>query len=326
MEWLTRTEFWAMFMTLTGLEIILGIDNVIFHSLTIARLPLKYQKKARIAGMSLAVLMRFLLLGGILWFMGVSKALLVVLGAEISARDVVLIGGGLFLVIKSCLELCHSESSRPLSKKEMNARPEAAGIVSCVVQIVILDIVFSLDSVITAVGMVNDVRAIMLAIVVSVAVMMFFSDAIGKFLQARKRVRTLAFCFIALVGAVLLAEGFDVVVPKTHIYVAFGFALLIEFGLSKFRINKQLKGKDSKSSKIGNAVLSRTRFHYASIIPAGAPLPEPVCESTLGLPSILGPTCQCKNPLSYGFCVQCGDGLGIVSLDLGKLDYPLAAR
>ncbi|MBI2811757.1 MAG: TerC family protein [Candidatus Melainabacteria bacterium] len=315
MEWLTRTEFWAMFLTLTGLEIVLGIDNVIFHSLTIAKLPFKYQKKARIAGMSLAVLMRFVLLAGIVWFMGISKALLVVLGEEISARDIVLIGGGLFLVIKSCLELCHSDSAKTDHKKVTKPRPDTAGIIGCIIQIVILDIVFSLDSVITAVGMVNDMRAIMLAIVVSVAVMMFFSEAIGKFLQARKRVRTLAFCFIALVGAVLLAEGFDVVVPKSHIYVAGGFALLIEYGLSRLRAATKKKTKTSPSSP---AVWSPPRFHYAATVLAGAPAPEPISEM---IPVL---SCQCKNPLSYGFCVDCGDGLGTHSLDLGKLDYALA--
>ncbi|CAN5444667.1 TerC family protein [soil metagenome] len=315
MEWLTRTEFWAMFLTLTGLEIVLGIDNVIFHSLTITKLPLKYQKKARVAGMSLAVLMRFLLLAGIVWFMGISKALLVVLGAQISARDIVLIGGGLFLVIKSCLELCHSDGAKPHRKSATETGSEAAGVIGCIIQIVILDIVFSLDSVITAVGMVNDMRAIMLAIVVSVVVMMFCSDAIGKFLQAHRRVRTLAFCFIALVGAVLFAEGFDVVVPKSHIYVAGGFALLIEYGLSRLGTGKQEKTNRSPRS---TAFLSRPRFHYAATVPAGAPAPEPIFE----IPSLFA--CDCGNSLSYGFCLDCGDGLGTVSLELGKLDYPLA--
>jgi predicted tellurium resistance membrane protein TerC len=317
MEWLTKTEFWAMFLTLTGLEIVLGIDNVIFHSLTIAKLPLKYQNQARVAGMSLAVLMRFFLLAGIIWFMGITKALLVVLGAEISARDIVLIGGGLFLVVKSCLELCHSDSSKPDRKKTTAGEPDAPDIISCIVQIVILDIVFSLDSVITAVGMVSDMRAIMLAIVVSVVVMMFFSDAIGKFLQARKRVRTLAFCFIALVGAVLLAEGFDVVVPKSLIYTAGAFALLIEYGLSRLRTDVKEKIKGSPTS---TAALPRPRFHYSATVPAGAPFPEPISEIT----SIL--SCQCENPLSYGFCVDCGDGLGTITLDLGKLDYTLAVN
>ncbi len=318
MEWALRTEFWATFLTLTGLEIVLGIDNVIFHSLTIAKLPPQYQKKARVFGMSLAVLMRFVLLACIIKFMGISKALLVVLGQEISARDIVLIGGGLFLVIKSCLELCHNDNSVSHNKKSSQTGLKTASVISCIVQIVVLDIVFSLDSVITAVGMVNDVRAIMLAIVVSVTVMMFFSNAIGNFLLARKRMRTLAFCFIALVGAVLLAEGFDFVVPKNHLYVAAGFALLIEYGVSRLRATKKDK---TKSSPVAKAILSRPRFHYESIVPAGAP-PTPL-EPISELSSTL--SCQCENPLSYGFCVECGDGLGSISLDLGRLDYQLAS-
>lgn len=316
MEWALRTEFWATFLTLTGLEIVLGIDNVIFHSLAIAKLPIEYQRKARILGMSLAVLMRFVLLGCIIKFMGISKALLVVLGEEISARDIVLIGGGLFLVIKSCLELCHSSNAAPRHKKGAETRLKTSNIISCIVQIVVLDIVFSLDSVITAVGMVNDVRAIMLAIVVSVTVMMFFSNAIGSFLLARQRMRTLAFCFIALVGAVLLAEGFDFVVPKNHLYVAAGFALLIEYGVSRFCATKK---QQRKTSSLSLPVLSRPRFHYAATIPAGAPAPEPELEMGTTL------SCRCNSPLSYGFCVECGDGLGSISLELGRLDYPLAS-
>lgn len=325
MEWALRTEFWATFLTLTGLEIVLGIDNVIFHSLTIAKLPIEYQKKARILGMSLAVLMRFLLLACIIKFMGISKALLVVLGEQISARDMVLIGGGLFLVIKSCLELCHTEDSKPHRKKVTEASLGPAGVISCIIQIVILDIVFSLDSVITAVGMVNDVRAIMLAIVVSVTVMMFFSNTIGNFLQARKRMRTLAFCFIALVGAVLLAEGFDFVVPKNHLYVAAGFALLIEYGVSRFCATKNAKAKTSSPPA---AFLLRPRFHYEAVVPAGAPFPEPEfelqCENVSAIERSSSLACRCNNPLSYGFCVSCGDGLGTVSLELGKLDYQTA--
>ncbi|MBS1955398.1 MAG: TerC family protein [Cyanobacteria bacterium SZAS-4] len=325
MEWALRTEFWATFLTLTGLEIVLGIDNVIFHSLTIAKLPIEYQRKARILGMSLAVLMRFVLLGCIIKFMGISKALLVVLGQEISARDIVLIGGGLFLVIKSCLELCHSEESPPRRKKGTDTRLKTAGIISCIIQIVILDIVFSLDSVITAVGMVNDVRAIMLAIVVSVTVMMCFSNTIGNFLAARKRMRTLAFCFIALVGAVLLAEGFDFVVPKNHLYVAAGFALLIEYGVSRFCAKKRSKTKTSSASV---PALSRPRFHYAATVPAGAPAPEPECEpESVSEPEVISSnlSCHCNSHSGYGFCIECGDGLGSIALELGRLDYPLAS-
>jgi predicted tellurium resistance membrane protein TerC len=314
MDWLLRTEFWAMFRTLTGLEIVLGIDNVIFHSLTIAKLPLKLQKKARIAGMSLAILMRFALLAGIIWFMGVSKALLVVLGQEISARDIVLIGGGLFLVIKSCLELSHNagfdgRTGRALRKKAKDVQPNRAGIISCVIEIVILDIVFSLDSVITAVGMVNDMRAIMLAVVVSVIVMMFCTDSIGRFLQTHKRVRTLAFCFIALVGAVLLVEGFDMVVPKNQIYVAGGFALLIEYALSRYRAGK-------KSKPVTASVIFSKPKPQFSVSVAAIPTSGQVFSQITSRVS-----CNCENSLSYGFCVDCGDGLGSVTLDLGKVDY-----
>lgn len=315
MDWILRTEFWATFLTLTGLEIVLGIDNVIFHSLTISKLPVKYQKKARIAGMSLAVLLRFVLLAALFWFIGISRSLLVVLGNEISARDLVLISGGLFLVIKSCLELSVAETQKSHEAAHAAVPPEKAGIVSCIIQIVILDIVFSLDSVITAVGMVNDIRAIMLAIVVSVVVMMFCTTAVGKFLEERKRLRALAFCFIALVGAVLVAEGFDIVVPKSHIYVAGAFALLIEYGISRFSAHRQA----TRSARA--AVLRRASLQYATV-PAAAPPPDFLPESLSW-----NTQCNCQNPLSYGFCVECGDGLGTVKLDLGQVDYsPLLVK
>lgn len=314
MDWILRTEFWATFLTLTGLEIVLGIDNVIFHSLTISKLPIQYQQKARIAGMSLAVLLRFVLLAALFWFIGISKSLLVVLGSEISARDLVLISGGLFLVIKSCLELSSAHQHSSHHKTEGARQPEKAGIFSCIVQIVILDIVFSLDSVITAVGMVNDMRAIMLSIVVSVVVMMFCTTAVGKFLEERKRIRVLAFCFIALVGAVLVAEGFDVVVSKSHIYVAGAFALLFEYGISRFSADRQA------TKSVRAEALRQARLQFATV-PA-APPPDHLPDS-----NSWGTQCNCQNPLSYGFCVDCRDGLGAVKLELGEIDYsPLLVK
>jgi predicted tellurium resistance membrane protein TerC len=314
MDWLLRTEFWATFLTLTGLEIVLGIDNIIFHSLTIANLPPQYQGQARIAGMSLAVLMRFLLLAALLWFMSLSKALLVVQGNEISARDLVLLGGGGFLVLKSCLELCKliAETQR---KKNSTIVPTTttSSVANCIAQIVVLDIVFSLDSVITAVGMVSDLRVIMLAVLVSVAVMMFFSDAVSRFLNTRVRLRTLAFCFIALVGAVLIAEGLGVAVPKTHIYVAGGFALLLEYGISRFASQKREKRQ--------LIVPKFAKFQFFASIPMNVTPPE--ISGADSASRCVG--CQSENNFGYCFCLECGAGLGNVTLELGKVDYPLAS-
>ncbi len=306
MDWFLRTEFWTTFLTLTGLEIVLGIDNVIFHALTISKLPVQFQRRARMAGMSLAVLMRFVLLGAIFWFIGISKSLFLISGHEISTRDLVLIGGGLFLVIKSCLELCHSDNECA-EKKKQKVEPVKANIAKCIVQIVVLDIVFSLDSVITAVGMVNDMRAIMLAIIASVIVMMFCTNAVGEFLQARPRIRTIAFCFIALVGAVLVAEGLDLVVPKSHIYAAGAFALLIEYAISKCR--KEVRFNRPLSSM-------RAKLHFGTV-----PAAPPPCDDLSCGNNAWSVGCNCQNPLSYGSCVDCHTGLGTVALELGKVDY-----
>lgn len=254
MDWLLRSEFWVTFMTLTGLEIVLGIDNVIFHSLTIAKLPAQYQRRARIAGMALAIVMRFALLAALVWFMGLSVSPHSVpqqlAGAKfhLSGRDIILIVGGFFLLIKSCLELCSvrdSDDSTRDRRKISNSSLSKKGVISCIAQIVLLDVVFSLDSVITAVGMVSDVRAIMFAILVSVVMMMFSSTAIGNFLKERERLRIIAFSFVALVGAVLMAEGFGIVVPKSHVYAALGFALLIEYGISRSLTHKSAKTRSS---------------------------------------------------------------------------------
>ncbi len=312
MDWLLRTEFWATFLTLTGLEIVLGIDNIIFHSLTIANLPQQFQRKAKIAGMSLAVLMRFLLLWALVWFMSLSKALLVVQGNEISARDLVLLSGGGFLVIKSCLELCKLAAATQ-GKKRTTIIPTAISMSNCIAQIVVLDIVFSLDSVITAVGMVSDMRVIMLAVLVSVAVMMFFSDAVSRFLSARERLRILAFCFIALVGAVLIAEGLGVAVPKSHIYVAGGFALLLEYGISRLASQK----KEQRQLFISK--FPKFQFSVDTLMNAAPP------EISAVEPAVHCVGCQAENRFGYCFCIDCGEGLGNVRLELGKVDYPLAS-
>lgn len=344
MDWILRTEFWVTFITLTGLEIILGIDNVIFHSLTISRLPLEYQQKARVAGMSLAVLMRFVLLAGIFWFVGISKSLLVVAGQEISTRDLVLIYGGLFLVIKSCFELCSPAVEKSHRKSDAKKIPGKSGFIGCIIQIVILDIVFSLDSVITAVGMVNDMRAIMLAIVVSVIVMMFCTNAVGKYLQSHNRIRMLAFSFIALVGAVLVAEGFDVVVPKSHVYAAGVFALVIEYGIGF--VSKKRKGK-----RIGAAVSVAMASSTAAAVEAGSNAAASIAESVKAAPSRLSRfSCastpfaapvpesegnvvaslndaEAKSCLGSGLSVEYYNRLGWVELDLGIVDYlPLSSK
>ena len=223
-EWIASPEAWIALGTLTALEIVLGIDNIIFISILVARLPASQRAFARRAGLSLAMIARLGLLFSISWVMGLTDPWFTLLNQEISGRDVILIGGGLFLLAKATHEIHNS-----LEGVEESANPVVAASLGMVlVQIAILDIVFSLDSVITAVGMVDHISLMAIAIILAVVVMLFAAKPIGNFVDEHPTIKILALSFLILVGVTLLAEGFDAHVPKGYIYFAMAFSVAVE--------------------------------------------------------------------------------------------------
>ncbi len=225
-EWIASPEAWIALGTLAALEIVLGIDNIIFLSILVGRLPEHQRAFARRIGLSLAMIARLALLFSISWVMGLTEPWFTVMGNEISGRDVILIGGGLFLLVKSTQEIHHAlegaddDTSAP--------KVVANGLMMVLIQIMILDIVFSLDSVITAVGLVNDIEIMAIAIIAAVAVMMFAAKPIGDFVDAHPSIKILALSFLILVGVMLIIEGFDHHVPKGYIYFAMAFSVVVE--------------------------------------------------------------------------------------------------
>jgi predicted tellurium resistance membrane protein TerC len=233
MEWIASPEAWIALATLTALEIVLGIDNIVFISVLVGRLPEAQRERARIIGLSLAMGTRILLLLFLTWIMGLQATLFSILELDISGRDLILLGGGLFLIAKATLEI---HAALEGSADEL-AAPAVAGFYSVLVQIALIDIVFSLDSVITAVGLANDIAVMVLAIVIAVGVMMFAAKSIGDFVDERPTVKMLALSFLVLIGVALIAEGFDLHIPKAYIYFAMAFSLGVEM------LNLRLRGR-----------------------------------------------------------------------------------
>jgi len=223
-DWITDPQMWIAFATLAALEIVLGIDNIVFISILVGKLPEGKRPLAYRLGLGLAMVMRILLLLSISWVMGLTRPLFTALGAEVSGRDVVLIVGGLFLVAKSTFEI-HDKLEGHEGHKSVKV---AASFGAILAQIMVLDIVFSLDSVITAVGMVRQVGVMIAAIVVAVLVMMLFAKAIGEFVDAHPTIKMLALSFLLLIGVMLIADGLGHHVPKGYIYFAMAFSLLVE--------------------------------------------------------------------------------------------------
>ena len=224
MEWMTTAEGWIALLTLTVLEIVLGIDNIIFISILAGKLPAADRERARKVGLSLAMLIRIALLLSITWVMRLTMPIFAALGQEISGRDLILIIGGLFLLAKSTFEI-HDK----LEGEEGHASARvAASFASVIVQILLLDIVFSLDSVITAVGMADDVIVMILAVVIAVGVMLVSAGSISAFVERHPTVKMLALSFLLLIGVSLLAEGFDQHIPKGYIYFAMAFSVFVE--------------------------------------------------------------------------------------------------
>jgi predicted tellurium resistance membrane protein TerC len=223
MEWITSAEGWIALLTLTVLEIVLGIDNIVFISILAGRLPPRQRQRARKVGLTLAMLIRIALLLSITWVMRLTTPLFTI-GQGISGRDLILIVGGLFLLAKSTHEI-HDKLEGEEGRASARVAPSFGAVI---VQILLLDIVFSLDSVITAVGMAEDVAVMVLAVMIAVAVMLVSSEAIGDFVERHPTVKMLALSFLLLIGMSLLAEGFDQHIPKGYIYFAMGFSVFVE--------------------------------------------------------------------------------------------------
>ena len=225
MEWLASPELWVAFLTLTALEIVLGIDNIIFISILVSRLPKHQQPKARLFGLALAMGTRILLLLSISWVMRLTADLFHVFDQGFSGRDLILFFGGLFLLWKSTAEIFHSLEGE---EEVQSAGGKTYGFMGIIVQIAIIDIVFSLDSVITAVGLVDNVPVMVAAIVISVIVMMLSAGTISDFIDKHPSLKILALSFLIVVGTVLVAEAFGVHVPKGYVYFAMAFSLAVE--------------------------------------------------------------------------------------------------
>jgi predicted tellurium resistance membrane protein TerC len=223
-DWLTDPEAWVALTTLTALEIVLGVDNIIFISILSNRLPAGERNRARILGLSLALIGRVALLLSLTWVMRLTAPLFAVLGAEISGRDIILIGGGLFLLAKSTHEI-HARLEG--DDESVHAKGHAT-FTSTLIQIFLLDIIFSLDSVITAVGMVDMLPVMITAIVIAILFMMVSARAVSDFIEAHPTVKMLALAFLLMVGVALIAEGLDMHIPRGYIYFAMAFSVLVE--------------------------------------------------------------------------------------------------
>jgi len=253
MEWIASPEAWVALATLTLLEIVLGIDNIVFISVLVGRLPQAQRQKARVLGLGLAMGMRILLLLLLSWIMGLDAVLFTLLDMEFTGRDLILLGGGLFLLAKATLEIHES-----LEGEEEEEGSAVASFGAVLVQIALIDMVFSLDSVITAVGMAEHVQVMIIAVVLSVVVMMFAAKSIGEFVDSHPTVKMLALSFLVLIGMALVGEGIDLHIPKGYIYFAMFFSFCVEMlnlqirkrrNPMKLRKLQPLKGRFSRASR-----------------------------------------------------------------------------
>ena len=231
MDWVTDPQIWLGLLTLTALEIVLGIDNIVFISILSERLPAKSQRKARLWGLALAMVMRVLLLLSLSWMMGLTRPLFTFLNFGISGRALILIAGGLFLLGKSTREIHHSLEVA----SDAPARTRKVSFSSILIQIVLLDIVFSLDSVITAVGMVDEIGIMIAAVMIAVAAMMVFAGPISRFISRHPTLKMLALSFLILIGVNLIGDGLGFHIPKGYTYFAMGFSVLVEMLNIKIR-------------------------------------------------------------------------------------------
>lgn len=225
MDWLSDPQIWVSLLTLTALEIVLGIDNLVFIAILAGRLPPEHQKQARHVGLALALITRLALLASIVWIIGLTKPLFEVLGHSVSWRDIILIAGGFFLLYKGTREIHHWLEGDAPHEAASRAKASFAGVI---MQIMVLDIVFSLDSVITAVGMANELWVMAAAIIIAVGIMLVASGPLAAFVDQHPTVKMLALSFLLLIGMTLVADGAGFHVPKGYIYAAIGFSVAVE--------------------------------------------------------------------------------------------------
>jgi len=224
MEWLTNPEIWIGLITLTALEIVLGIDNVVFISILAGKLPEKQQAQARRVGLSLALLTRIALLLSLAWIIGLTIPIFTIIGKGVSGRDLILIGGGLFLLAKSTREI-HDKLEGAEDHASKRISPSFA---SVIIQILLLDVVFSLDSVITAVGMVEQIGVMIAAVVIALVIMFISAESISSFVTHRPTIKILALSFLLLIGMALIMEGLHQPIPRGYIYFAMAFSIFVE--------------------------------------------------------------------------------------------------
>jgi predicted tellurium resistance membrane protein TerC len=250
MELLADPHTWIALFTLTALELVLGIDNIIFISILVDRLPPQRRELARRLGLGLAMLMRLLLLFALSWVVELTAPLFTAMREEISGRDLVLLLGGAFLIWKATSEIHDLVQGDP---QDEEARPPASSFAGVLVQIMIIDLVFSLDSIITAVGMVDEIKVMVAAVILSVAIMMLFAGAIGRFVSSHPTVKTLALSFLIMVGMALVADGLDFHVPKGYIYFAMAFSVGVEVLNLRMRRNLRRYSSGKPRPRSGQA-------------------------------------------------------------------------
>ena len=243
MDWIASPEAWIALATLTALEIVLGIDNIIFISILVGRLPQESRNKARLLGLGLAMMTRILLLLSIAWIMKLISPLFTIFGEAISGRDLILVAGGLFLLVKSTFEIHNSLEAH----EEAAEGTQAASFVQVLFMIAVLDVVFSLDSVITAVGLAKHIPVMIIAIVLAVFVMMLSAKPIGDFVDTHPTVKMLALSFLLLIGISLVGEGLDFHIPKGYIYFAMAFSVFVEI------LNMKIRKKERDPVKLRRA-------------------------------------------------------------------------
>jgi predicted tellurium resistance membrane protein TerC len=249
LELLSDPQAWIALLTLTALELVLGIDNIIFISILVDKVPPERREFARRLGLFMAMFMRIALLLVLSWVIGLVEPLFTVLGQEVSGRDLILILGGLFLIWKSTGEIHQSlegvEGSASTAVK--------ATFAAVIVQIMLVDIVFSLDSIITAVGMVDEVAVMIAAVIISVGLMMLFAGAIGRFVSQHPTIKMLALSFLVVVGVVLIAEGFGHHVPKGYVYFAMAFSVMVEM------LNIRMRGRAARPAHLNSPYVPENR-------------------------------------------------------------------
>lgn len=249
MDWILEPHYLIALLTLTILEIVLGIDNIIFISILSGKLPKEKQKKSRIIGLSLAMISRIALLFSLTWVMSLTNPLFTILDQNISWRDVILILGGLFLLAKSTHEI-HDKLEGIEGKSSAKVYPSFKAII---IQIMLLDIVFSLDSVITAVGMVDKIEVMIIAVVIAVIFMMWFSGKISDFVEKHPTIKILALSFLLLIGFTLVVEGFHQHIPKGYIYFAMAFSVFVE------SLNIKMRSKRVKPVELRKAYVEKSK-------------------------------------------------------------------